>query len=318
MMTVEDFLNEWHSDADYVVGHTSGSTGKPKEIHLLKADMKASAALTNNFFGIGKNSRLMLCLSPDYIAGKMMIVRAEEACATLLQEKPSNRPMEHHDGSPIDLLAVVPSQALWLADHPERLKGVRNMIVGGGEIPPALRKRLAALKVNAYATYGMTETCSHVALSRISEEQEPFNALSPVTFATDERGCLVIDAPQFSFRRLTTNDIVRLLSPTSFYWCGRYDNVVNTGGIKVFPEEIERIIAPCISRRFYVTSRPSDKWGQELVLKIEGEPMASGEQEALATQISVLLPPYQRPKDIIFQAHFTETSTGKVKREKAE
>ena len=318
MMTVADFLNEWHSDAEHVTGHTSGSTGKPKEIRLLKADMKASAALTNNFFGIGKGSRLMLCLSPDYIAGKMMIVRAEEAGATLLWEKPSNRPLEHHDGSPIDLLAVVPSQALWLADHHECLKGVSNMIVGGGEIPPSLRKRLAALEVNTYATYGMTETCSHVALSRISEEAEPFNALPPVTFTTDERGCLVIDAPQFSFRRLTTNDIVRLLSPTSFYWCGRYDNVVNTGGIKVFPEEIERIIAPCINRRFYITSRPSEKWGQELVLKIEGEPMAASEQASLTAQINALLTPYQRPKSIIYQAHFAETTTGKVKREKAE
>lgn len=317
-MTIDDFLKEWHSAADYVVGHTSGSTGKPKEIHLLKADMKASAALTNEFFGIGNGSRLMLCLSPDYIAGKMMIVRALEAGATLIHEKPSNRPLEHHDGSPIDLLAVVPSQALWLANHPALLRGVRNIIVGGGEIPNALREKLAMLDVNIYSTYGMTETCSHIALAHVGKEAEPFRALASVTFTTDERGCLVIDAPQFSFRRLTTNDIVRLLSPTSFYWCGRYDNVVNTGGIKVFPEEIERIIQPYISRRFYVTSRPSEKWGQELVLKIEGEPMDIEAQKVLLAEISPLLSPYQLPKAIIFQPHFAETPTGKVKREKAE
>ena len=171
-MTVDDFLKEWHSEEPFVVAHTSGSTGKPKEIKLLKADMRASAALTNRFFSIDSGSTLLLCLSPDYIAGKMMIVRAEEAGATLLVESPSNRPLEHFS----DLLAVVPSQALWLAEHQESLNNVRNMIVGGGEITPRLRTMLSQLHVNAYATYGMTETCSHVALSRIAEPAQPFEA----------------------------------------------------------------------------------------------------------------------------------------------
>ena len=207
-MTVDDFLKEWHSEEPFVVAHTSGSTGKPKEIKLLKADMRASAALTNRFFSIDSGSTLLLCLSPDYIAGKMMIVRAEEAGATLLVESPSNRPLEHFSGTTVDLLAVVPSQALWLAEHKESLNNVRNMIVGGGEITPRLRTMLSQLHVNAYATYGMTETCSHVALSRIAEPAQPFEALPPVTFATDHRGCLAIDAPQFSFKHLQTNDIV--------------------------------------------------------------------------------------------------------------
>lgn len=315
-MTVDEFLKEWHSDRPYVVAHTSGSTGKPKEIRLLKSDMRASAALTNRFFGINAGSRLLLCLSPGYIAGKMMIVRAEEAGAELIVETPSNRPLERHNGRRVDLLAVVPSQALWIADHPDLLKGVRNVIVGGGEIAPALRQKLSALAdVRVYATYGMTETCSHVALSPVTQPPSPFTALPPVTFATDERGCLVVKAPQFSFRQLTTNDIVTLLSADSFYWRGRYDNVVNTGGIKVFPEEIERAIAHLITRRFYVSSRPSEKWGQELILKIEGNPLPDEEAETLQRAIAALLPPPQRPKAIIAVAHFSETSSGKVKRQ---
>lgn len=315
-MTVDEFLSEWRSAAPYVVAHTSGSTGRPKEIRLLKADMRASAALTNRFFGISAGSCLLLCLSPSYIAGKMMIVRAEEAGAQLVVEEPSNRPLEHHDGSTVDLLAVVPSQALWLADHPKLLNGVRNIIVGGGEIAPGLRQKLAKLSgVSVYATYGMTETCSHVALSPVTMPASPFTALPPVTFATDHRGCLVINAPQFSFRQLVTNDIVTLLSADSFYWRGRYDNVVNTGGIKVFPEEIERTIAHLIARRFYVGSRPSEKWGQELVLKIEGEPLTDDEARALNAAIASLLPPPQRPKAIIAVSQFAETQSGKVKRQ---
>lgn len=314
MMTVDEFLNEWHSESNYVIGHTSGSTGKPKEIKLLKADMRASANLTNNFFGITKDSVLMLCLSPDYIAGKMMIVRAEEAHARLLTEKPSNHPLEQHDGPTIDLLAIVPSQALWLVDHPNLLKCVRNIIVGGGEIHSELRKKLSSLSSRVYATYGMTETCSHVALSRISETPQPFRALPPVTFEQDERNCLVINTPQFSFEKLATNDIVDLIDNTTFYWRGRFDNVINTGGIKVFPEEIERLISPMIDRRFYITSSPSEKWGQEVIIKIEGEPMSKTEQDELMAKMSIVLSAYQRPKGMIFLHKFTETATGKVKR----
>ncbi|MDD6668520.1 MAG: AMP-dependent synthetase, partial [Bacteroidales bacterium] len=75
-MTVDEFLAEWRNGDAFVTAHTSGSTGTPKAIRLLKADMLASARATNARFGIGAHSRLLLCLSPDYIAGKMMIVRA--------------------------------------------------------------------------------------------------------------------------------------------------------------------------------------------------------------------------------------------------
>lgn len=146
-MTADGFRKEWDDGNPFVVGHTSGSTGIPKEIRLSKEDMRVSASITNRFFGIDAGSRLLLCLSPDYIAGKMMIVRALVSGAELAEEKPSNRPLEHYDGLPFDLAAVVPSQALWLAEHPERLRFVRKLIVGGGEISPRLGRLLSGLPV---------------------------------------------------------------------------------------------------------------------------------------------------------------------------
>lgn len=313
-MTVEEFLEEWRNPLPYVTGHTSGSTGKPKEIRLLKSDMRASAAMTNRYFGINSGSRLMLCLSADYIAGKMMIVRAQEAGAVLEREKPGNRPLEHYDGLPIDLIAVVPSQALWLAEHPALLRRVRKMIVGGGEVQPRLRRLLSQLPVEAYATYGMTETCSHVALARITAEPMPFEALPPMSCSTDGRGCLVLETPQFSFSRLVTNDVVELLSPGSFHWKGRYDNVINTGGIKVFPEQIERKIEPYMSSRFYITSRRSEKWGQEVVLKIEGDGLTEEQSAALLRKLRETLPAFECPKAIVCESRFQETASGKVRR----
>lgn len=315
-MTVEDFIGEWHDNKDYIIAHTSGSTGKPKEVRLLKSDMRCSARATNQFFNIGNNSRLMLCLSPDYIAGKMMIVRALEANAELIVESPSNHPLSDYDGSRIDLIAVVPSQALFLANHVSLLNKVSSMIVGGGEIAPELWEKLAVLPYRIYSTYGMTETCSHVALAKISREKEPYKALPGVEFAVDDRDCLIIKAPKYSFGKLVTNDIVRLLSPLSFKWIGRYDNVINTGGIKVFPEEVEQKIAHIIPTRFYIGSRKSEKWGNEVVLFMECDGLSDYQKDIIMADISNILSPIERPKDIIFLEKFQETSSGKIKRDK--
>ena len=315
-MTVEEFIEEWHDNKDYIIAHTSGSTGKPKEVRLLKSDMRCSARATNQFFNIGKNSRLMLCSSPDYIAGKMMIVRALEANAELLVESPSNHPLSDYDGSRIDLIAVVPSQALFLANHVSLLNNVSSMIVGGGEIAPELWEKLAVLPYRIYSTYGMTETCSHVALAKISREKEPYKALPGAEFAVDDRDCLIIKAPKYSFGKLVTNDIVRLLSPLSFKWIGRYDNVINTGGIKVFPEEVEQKIAHIIPTRFYIGSRKSEKWGNEVVLFMECDGLSDYQKDIIMADISNILSPIERPKDIIFLEKFQETSSGKIKRDK--
>ena len=308
------FLDSWFDGRDYVTGHTSGSTGKPKEIHLKKSDMLQSARRTNDFFGIGRGSRFLLCLSPDYIAGKMMIVRAIEAGAEIVEEKPSNRPLDGYEGLPFDFVAVVPSQAKHLAEHPEKWQYVKTTIVGGGAVPDSLRIAIAESGIDAYATYGMTETCSHVALARISATPQPFMALPRITFSTDDRGCLVIDAPQMSFRRLVTNDMVELVDSASFYWKGRYDNVINTGGIKVFPEELERLAAPLLDCRFYISSRPSEKWGEEVVLILEGPSLSDEEKRLLMSRLKEVLPVYGMPKDIVSMPVFEETSSGKVKR----
>lgn len=311
------FMEAWFNlSCDYVIGHTSGSTGKPKEIKLLKADMVQSARLTNRFFSLGAGSRFFLCLSPDYIAGKMMIVRAVEAGGEIEEEKPSNNPLATYEGEPFDLVAVVPSQAQTLVEHPERLRFVRNMIVGGGVVSDLLRRDLARLGVEAYSTYGMTETCSHVALSRLCIDIRPYRALPPVTFSTDDRGCLVVHTPQFSFPSLTTNDVVELLSEQEFRWIGRYDNVINTGGIKVFPEDIEKQIAPLMNSRYYIAARPSEKWGSEVVLVLESNPLSDSEKTSLLAALKSVLPAYSVPKDIVCFSVFRETSSGKVIREK--
>ena len=312
---VVDFLQEWFDDEDYISGHTSGSTGAPRAIRLLKDDMRASARLTNAYLGINSDSVLLLCLSPAYIAGKMMIVRALEAGASLVVTSPSATPLQELT-QPITLVAMVPMQVvetLRRNDGAERISQIASLLVGGAPVSEELEQQLMMLPTTTYVTYGMTETVSHVALRRVGEEC--YTALGDVTFEVDDRGCLVIEAPQLSGRRFVTNDIVMLHNSRRFIWQGRYDNVIMSGGLKFCAEVLEGKISTIISRRYYITSAPDERLGQRVVLVIEGTPYDDTMLEQLKIALQDCLSRYEMPREIRFLPHFKETFSGKVKRE---
>lgn len=307
---VDEFIDAWNNTRSTILAHTSGSTGTPKLIELPKSDMQLSAKATCDYFGINHNSTLVLPLSPKYIAGKMMIVRAIISGATLWIEEACNKPIAHDYGI-IDLLPVVPSQVNWLIENPKLINSINNIIVGGGALSPDQESRLREHPCNIYATYGMTETCSHVALRNISRNEPYYTAMPDISFDIDHRGCLIIEAPKYSFKRLITNDIIELINSHQFVWRGRYDNVINTGGIKVFPEEIEQQLAGVIDSPFYIIGRPSPKWGEEIVLYVEG---SSIDTNSIIKKVRNSLNPYCVPKEIIVKYQFFRTESGKIKR----
>ncbi len=319
---VWEFIAEFFDDKSYITAHTSGSTGKPRPICLDKTDMVASARFTNAFFGLSSQSTLYLCLSPDYIAGKMMLVRALELGANIVIEQPGNRPLANYHGKRISLAAFVPSQIPYLVQNPDRLAMIDAMIVGGGKLVSRWQNRLVDLGAKAYLTYGMTETCSHVALAPVAKMPQPYTALGEVHFDTDGNGCLIIDVPHFINSHFETRDVVELIDCRHFYWKGRLDNVIVTGGIKVHPEEVETLMTPLMGdKRFYITSAPNDKWGDEVVLVVEdatspsGKPMLQSLPLDLEKRLKEVLPRYSVPKHYVVLNKFPLTSTGKVKRQ---
>jgi len=311
------FLKEWMDDKEYVTGKTSGSTGTPKTIRLSKKAMMASALRTNRFFGLQKGDNALLCLSANYIAGKMMIVRAITGELNLVVVPPSSTPQ--WEGS-VAFAAMVPLQVQALLASEEgkmRLNSIGKLLIGGSPVTDSLEKKLCELSVDAYLSYGMTETVSHVALCRIEKGgtgEKVYTALPDVVFSTDDRDCLIIEAPYLQHEPFVTNDVVKLLSETSFSWRGRWDHVINSGGIKFFPEEIERKIADLPEARFYITSLPHELLGQQIVLKIEGLPWNEEKQHLFLQQIASRLTKYEIPKQILFVDKFEETGSGKIKR----
>lgn len=307
----ESFIRGWYDSKPYVIAHTSGSTGAPKEVRLNKADMRASARATIRFFGLTETSTLLLPLSPDYIAGKMQIARAIEAGCRLVTEKPSSKPFADSDISNCSLIPIVPSQLDGLLSSPI-VKSVRNIIIGGAPMSPAQEESIIRTCLNAYATYGMTETCSHVALRRIGDTT--YQGLPGFKFSTDERGCLVIESSTLSFRRLVTNDMVRLKDGERFQWLGRYDNVINSGGVKIHPEEVERILTPLLPEGVtaYVTGRRSDRWGEEAVIVTD----SPGLEADILDRLKSMLPPHHAPRDVVHVDAIPRTSSGKIIRKR--
>ena len=301
-MTLEDFLSEWNNDSDRVLVHTSGSTGKPKPMMVEKKRMLNSARITCDFLGLKPGDSALLCMSLDYIAGKMVVVRSIERHLHLISVSPSGHPLKNIDlkdvngkdvngkdvngkdvNGEITFAAMVPMQVyntLQVPEERERLTHIRHLIIGGGAIDASLEKELQALPGNIaiWSTYGMTETLSHIALRRINgaEASEWYQPFDSVKISQTEEGCLVIDAPLVCSETLVTNDIVEIESyiynkveKLRFRIKGRKDNVICSGGIKIQIEEVEALLKPHLEKPFMLAKKKDEKFGEIAVLLSE-------------------------------------------------
>ncbi len=301
---VYSFLQDYfHSD--YLKVQTSGSTRKPRSIILRKENMRSSAQATIKALNLEPGNKTLLCLPTRRIAGKMMLIRWLEGDLDLYYSKPSAKPLDEIEGR-FDFAAMVPYQ---VEASLKDLYRVKKLVIGGGPIDQKLQKELQELSGEVYHTYGMTETISHVALRRVNgnQKEEFFRSLSGVRFSTDEIGRLIIDAPAIGVKQLISNDIVELKDKQSFVWKGRHDNVINSGGIKLQPEEIELKIKN-IQKPYFVFGLPNEKWGEKLVLIVESKEY---EQPDFSD-----LHPYEKPKAIFYLPEFVRTENGKIKRKK--
>lgn len=308
------FLQEWHDNSrSCITAHTSGSTGKPKTILLPKEMVLRSAIRSNIHFGITSSSRLHLALSADYIAGKMLIARALTANCKLTFESPSQYPLsDSADLSPIDLISLVGSQLSGLIENAQsrRLPEIRNLLLGGAPLNDQMRRLACSGRWTPWESYGMTETASHIALRRVTADNTlPFQTLPGISVSLDSDDCLAIDLGLDG--TFHTRDVARLIDNRHFFILGRKDNVIISGGLKVHPSEVEEKIFPFIpDRRFYITSRKSDKWGDEVVLMIEGDPCE------LPDFHNIPLLNHERPKAVLFTPRFQLTASGKIIRRK--
>lgn len=346
-MTLEDFFSEWNNDSDRVLVHTSGSTGKPKPMMVEKKRMLNSARITCDFLGLKPGDSALLCMSLDYIAGKMVVVRSIERHLHLISVSPSGHPLKNIDlkdvngkdvNGEITFAAMVPMQVyntLQVPEERERLTHIRHLIIGGGAIDASLEKELQALpgNITIWSTYGMTETLSHIALRRINgaEASEWYQPFDSVKISQTEEGCLVIDAPLVCAETLVTNDIVEIepyiynkVEKNRFRIKGRKDNVICSGGIKIQIEEVEEFLKPHLEKPFMLAKKKDEKFGEIAVLLTEDEDLKkveatirrllSGKSDDSNKSSESKSHKYWIPRKYLHVDHLPLTETGKPKR----
>lgn len=314
-MTLEAFLSEWNDASEFVHVQTSGSTGAPKPMLVEKRRMLASARITCDFLGLRSGDTALLCMSLDYIAGKMMVVRSIERGLKLISVEPSGHPLSNVEY--VDFAAMVPMQvynSLQVPEERERLMRIRHLIIGGGAIDDQMAAELRTFPNAVWSTYGMTETLSHIALRRISgpDASEWYTPFPSVRVTYNDEGCLVINAPEVCEEPLVTNDIVEFSSDHSeFRIIGRRDNVICSGGIKIQIEEVERHLRPHLHVPYLLTKRHDPKFGEVAVLLTEGS------VEEAREVCQRMLSKYHQPRYYLHVARIPLTETGKPARQEA-
>ncbi len=300
--TVGLFIAEWLDNNSEITLQTSGTTGKPKKITVPKQAMVDSALATGNFFNLQPKDTALCCLPVNFIAGKMMLVRAFVLGLDLDIIEPDSFPLKKITKK-YNFCAMTPMQT---ENSLSKLHLIETLIIGGSKLNSDLEQKLLTLPINSYETYASTETLTHIAARKTGEKT--FKLFPNITVSIDQRECLVIDAPRISKQKIVTNDIVELKSENEFLWLGRIDNVINSAGIKLFPEKIEGMLADKIPHRFFIGGISDSTLGEKSILVIESE------KYDLPSDIFTHLDKYEKPKEVIFVPKFSETETGKIKR----
>ncbi|MDQ1160762.1 O-succinylbenzoic acid--CoA ligase [Chryseobacterium sp. SORGH_AS 447] len=311
---IRHFLEEWFSSSETVQVQTSGSTGTPKIFEIEKKKMVNSAEMTCNFLGLKEGDTALICLPIEYISGKMMVVRSVVRKLKLIIADPSVKPIEHLNNE-IDFCAMTPLQ---VENSLDQLHLIKNLIIGGAAVSESLKDKilhaLAASHVQTriFETYGMSETLSHIALKQIAPQAEDyFKVFENVEISTDARGCLKIFAPNVNSEILQTNDLVDIKNENQFRFLGRVDNVINSGGAKIFPEQLEALVKKEIPNEAVFLGIDNESLGQKLILVIEGHPSEELHQKLSAVDYREK---FHKPKEIVFVEKIPRTQNGKVNR----
>ena len=307
-----EFLMDWLDTSDSIYLKTSGTTATPKRMLFKKQSLVNSALGTGDFFDISVGDSALHCLPANFIAGKMMMIRAMILGLSLELVSPARNPF-HRNTKSYDFVAMTPMQAYHSLNNMDQVK---KLIVGGAYVSVSLQNELIKRRVDAFETYGMTETLSHIAVRSMYDPPSEFKCLPNITIGQDSRGCLIVDALKIGVKNLITNDEVELLNSNRFRLIGRVDHVINSGGIKIHPEQLERKLSETLSLHYFIGSLPDQELGKKVILAVREDEKI--DEELLITTIRKMetLTKAERPKSLLFFKEFFQTHSGKIIREK--
>ena len=318
-------VREWLTGSQEFTLTTSGSTGPPTPVALRRRQLEASARRTGDFFDLGPGDRALVCLNCEYIGGLMMLVRGLERRLHLTVVEPRADPFELVAAdAAFDFAAFVPLQlqAVLAAGRAGRLNQLKTVLVGGAPVDAALLAAIQQLTVPVFLTYGMTETCSHVALRPLNGPRAApgFRVLPGIAAGQDARGCLTLRGDVTDDQLVTTNDRVALdAAAHTFEWLGRADFVINSGGVKVPAEKVELVLDVALAeigapRRCFVAGRSDARLGEAVTAFVEGPALPAAAEAQLHALLRARLGRYEQPRQLVFVPAFAATAAGKLDR----
>lgn len=315
------FIQDWGAGKQIFNFQTSGSTGRPKEISITRTQITSSVLATKKALSLDQNDQVLICLNPEYIATTMMVARCLILDLDIHIIKPSADPFKLiNDEIVINFASFVPLQieAILNNKNANKLEKIRNILIGGAPLSADLINQLSALNTNIYQSYGMTETVSHIALMNLKTD-DFFNTIEGIEVQTDNRQCLAIKGTVTNNIWVQTNDVVELINPTKFRWLGRADNIINSGGVKIFPETLEALVFDLLKQynfqnSFFFYGQKNEKFGEVIGLIFEKDKPNKTILDTLNNSIIKRFSKYHIPKTITTINAFSRTESGKIKR----
>lgn len=274
--------------------------------------------MSTDAFSLSKSDTFVCNLSLDSIAGKMMIIRAIELNSKLILLPVNSKPLAslkkfiEDQALPIDkfVFAFVPLQVQYIKSFQALLKRAKVILIGGAGLSAKGEAELSKVEVPIYATYGMTETITHIAIRPIGKGNQ-YIALPNVELKLSEQQTLRVKSPSTGDLWLTTNDLVEMdKKGKAFKLLGRADNVINSGGLKIQLEQVEHKILEVLDKplRMFCFGLPDNILGTKLCCAYE----KNGRIELNKEQLKGKLPKFVLPKDFFPLAKFKYTPSGKI------
>jgi o-succinylbenzoate---CoA ligase len=309
------------ADETAVVIATSGSTGVPKGVELSAGALSASAGASMHRVGAEAGQRWLCCLPTFHIAGIAVLVRSLLAGAEPVITAGVDAGTLAASGC--EHVSVVPTQLRRLLDAAADPSGLRSVLVGGAAASGDLLAEARAAGWPVVTTYGMSETCGGCVYDGVP--------LDGVEVAFDGEGRIEISGPVlFSGYRLRpdltsaalhgerfrTSDLGYLDGEGRLVVRGRADDVINTGGEKVAPGEVEAVLgtSPGVAD-VVVVGVPDGEWG-ELVTAfvVAADPAAPPDLDRLRAIVRQALSARAAPKKVFVMPVFPLLPSGKPDR----
>ena len=316
-LEILNFSFEWLDEKNkFFLVATSGSTGKPKSISISRYEMINSALATADYLKLKEGQSSLLILPAQFIAGKMMIVRALILGLDFYYLEPKTDILLQIDRK-YDFCAAIPLQIQKVLNSnvPEKLDLFTEVIIGGAALANEDIVKLKDFSTHFYATYGMTETITHIAMKPLngSRASKSYQCLPGISIDQDDRDCLRIYSQRLPQEITMTNDRVELINEKEFLLLGRVDAVINSGGLKIQAEQLEELIKENLNLEIMIGYREDKTLGQKLVLLLEGQAEEFDKQE-LQEKLTKILAKNKVPKEILFIPKLFKTPNQKLNR----